>query len=63
MINLNKMLFDDKDLNNPRKLSTEAERELVLTEEKLQKAHVDYVDPNLNCFLAILPPNISLQEL
>ena len=28
---------------------------MALIKEKLQKAHVDHVDPNLNCILVILP--------
>ena len=40
---LNKTLHGDKDLNSPRKFSAEPENELALTEEKLQKVHVDCV--------------------
>ena len=49
----------DKDLNSPRELTAEAERELTIVEEKLQEAHVDRVNPNLNCILIILPSRIS----
>ena len=35
LVNLNKILDGDKDLNSPKKLSSEVERELVLVEEKL----------------------------
>ena len=55
LINLNKTLDGDKDLNSPRELTAETERELTLIEEKLQKTHVDCVDLNLNCILVILP--------
>ena len=53
MMNLNKTLDVDKDLNNPREL-------LALIEEKLQKAYVDHVDQNLNCSLVISPFKYSL---
>lgn len=39
--NLFQTLQGDKDLNCPRRLSTKTERELALTEKKLQDAHVD----------------------
>ena len=59
IIHLNKTLDGDKDLNNPRELTAEAEKELTMVEEKLQEAHVDKVDPNLSCILVILPSRIS----
>ena len=43
------------DLNHQRELSVKAEKELILIEEKLQKANVDHVDLNLNWILVILP--------
>ena len=57
--NFVKTLDGNKDLNSPRKVSAEAERELALVEEKLQKIHVDHVYPNINCILAILPSKHS----
>ena len=59
IIHLNKTLDGDKDLNSPRELTVEAEKELMMVEEKLQEAHVDRVDPNLSCILVILPSRIS----
>ena len=46
-------------MNSPRELTAEAEKELMMVEEKLQEAHVDRVDPNLSCILVILPSRIS----
>ena len=57
--NLFKTLQGDKDLNSPRELSSEAERELALVEKKLRDAHIDRVDPDLNCILVILPSKHS----
>ena len=59
IIHLNKTLDGDKDLNSPRELTAEAEKELSMVEEKLQEAHVDRVDPNFSCVLVILPSRIS----
>ena len=59
IIHLNKTLDGDKDLNSPRELTAEAEKELMMVEEKLQEAHVDRVDPNFSCVLVILPSRIS----
>ena len=39
--NLFQILKRDKDLNSPRKLSTEAGKELALIERKLEDIHVD----------------------
>ena len=36
-------LQDDKDLNSPRKLSVEAEKELALVEKKLQDTIAGYI--------------------
>ena len=57
--NLFKTLNDDNDLNCPRKLPAETERELALVEEELQNEHEDHVDHYCNCirlhyFLSIL---------
>ena len=49
----------DKDLNSPRELTAEAEKELTMVEEKLQEVHVDSVNPKLNCILITLPSGIS----
>ena len=49
----------DKDLNSPRELTAEAEKELTMVEEKLQEVHVDRVYPKLSCILVILPSRIS----
>ena len=59
IVHLNKTLYGDKDLNNSRKLTVEAEKELTMIEEKLQEAHVDRVNPNLSSILVILPSRIS----
>ena len=59
IIHLNKTLDGDKDLNSPRELTAEAEKELTMVEEKLQESHVDRVDRNLSCILVILPSRIS----
>ena len=60
LIHLNNTLDGDKDLNSPRELSAEAERELALIEEKLQNTHVDCVDLNHNCIWSYHPPNIPV---
>ena len=39
--NLFQTLQGDKDLNSPRKLSTEVEKELALVERKFQNTHLD----------------------
>ncbi|KAL6067262.1 hypothetical protein STEG23_006100 [Scotinomys teguina] len=57
--NLFKTLEGDKDLNSPRELTPEAEKELVLVEKKVQDGHVDRVDPKLDCILVILPSRHS----
>ena len=49
----------DKDLNSPRDLTAEAEKELTMVEKKLQEAHVDRVNPKLSCILDILSSRIS----
>ena len=53
-------LICDKDFNSPRELTAEAEKESTIVKEKLLEAHVDRVNPNLNCILVILPSRISL---
>ncbi|KAL6030846.1 hypothetical protein STEG23_024726 [Scotinomys teguina] len=57
--NLFKTLEGDKDLNSPRELTPEAEKELALVEKKVQDGHVDRVDPKLDCILVILPSRYS----
>ncbi|KAL6065033.1 hypothetical protein STEG23_028902 [Scotinomys teguina] len=57
--NLFKTLESDKDLNSPRELTPEAEKELALVEKKVQDGHVDRVDPKLDCILVILPSRHS----
>jgi hypothetical protein len=42
-------LQDDKDLNSPRKLSTDSEKELALIDKKLQDIHLDHIDPKKAC--------------
>ena len=59
IVDLNKTLDGDKDLNSPRDLTVEAEKELTMVEEKLQEAHVDRVNPNFIFVLVILPSRIS----
>ena len=61
--NLFLTLQGDKDLRGPRKLSTEAERELTLVEEELQDAHLAHLDPKLDCILVILPSTHSLSGI
>ena len=63
IIHLNKTLDGDKDLNSPRELTAEAEKELTMVEEKLQEAHVDRTSPKLSCILIILPSRISPIEI
>ena len=50
IIHLNKTLDGKKDLNSPRELTAEAEKELVIVEEKLQEAHVNRVNQILVVF-------------
>ncbi|KAL6093193.1 hypothetical protein STEG23_016117 [Scotinomys teguina] len=57
--NLFKTLEGDKDLNSPRELTPEAEKELALVEKKVQHGHVDREDPKLDCILVILPSRHS----
>ncbi|KAL6059591.1 hypothetical protein STEG23_036254 [Scotinomys teguina] len=57
--NLANTLEGDKDLNSPRELSAEAEKELALVEKTIQEAHVDRVNPELKCILVILPSRHS----
>lgn len=57
--NLFQTLQGDKDLNSPRKLSAEAEKELALVERKLQDTHLDRIDPKMACILVILPSTHS----
>ena len=46
-------------MNSPREITVEVVKKLTIAEEKLQKAHMDRVNPNLNCILVILPSRIS----
>lgn len=57
---LNKTLDGDKNLKSLRELTAEAEKELTVVEEKLQEAHVDRVNSNLNCTLFIMPTRIFI---
>ncbi|KAL6055804.1 hypothetical protein STEG23_028764 [Scotinomys teguina] len=57
--NLTNTLEGDKDLNSPRELSAEAEKELAIVEKTIQEAHVDRVNPELKCILVILPSRHS----
>ncbi|KAL6044961.1 hypothetical protein STEG23_011878, partial [Scotinomys teguina] len=57
--NLANTLEGDKDLNSPRELSTEAEKELAIVEKTIREAHVDHVNPELKCILVILPSRHS----
>ena len=52
-------LQGDKHLNSPRRLPTEAERELALVEKKSEDTHVDHLDPELDDILVILPSTHS----
>ena len=58
IVHLNKTLNGDKDLNSCMELTAEAEKELMVIEEKLQESHVGRVNPNLNYILVILPSRI-----
>ena len=49
--------------NSPRELTAKAEEELITVEEKLQEAHEDRVNLNLNCISVILPSRISPTEI
>ena len=62
--NLFKTLQGDKDLNSPRKLPAEAEKELALVKRKLQDTHLDLLDPKMACILVIysLPYKDSWSE-
>ncbi|KAL6089803.1 hypothetical protein STEG23_025751 [Scotinomys teguina] len=57
--NLANALEGDKDLNSPRELSAEAEKELAIVEKTIREAHVDHVNPELKCILVILPSRHS----
>ncbi|KAL6031301.1 hypothetical protein STEG23_037147 [Scotinomys teguina] len=59
--NLANTLEGDKDLNSPRELSAEAEKELAIVEKTIREAHVDHVNPELKCILVILPSRHSPQ--
>ncbi|MGE9574186.1 reverse transcriptase domain-containing protein [Escherichia coli] len=48
-------LKDDKDLNSPRILSAEAEKELQWVENRILDAHVRGINFDLDCILVILP--------
>ena len=48
-------LKGDKDLNSPRILSAEAEKELQWVESRILDAHVDRINLDLDCILVILP--------
>ena len=49
--NLFQTLQANKELNSPRTLSPEVERELALVEKELQDAFVDSFDPTIDCTL------------
>ncbi|KAL6072225.1 hypothetical protein STEG23_038050 [Scotinomys teguina] len=57
--NLANTLEGDKDLNSPRELSAEAEKELAIVEKTIREAHVYRVNPDLKCILVILPSRHS----
>ncbi|KAL6092676.1 hypothetical protein STEG23_038231 [Scotinomys teguina] len=57
--NLANTLEGDKDLNSPRELSAEAEKELAIVEKTVREAHVDHVNPELKCILVTLPSRHS----
>ncbi|KAL6091210.1 hypothetical protein STEG23_017687 [Scotinomys teguina] len=57
--NLANTLEGDKDLNSPRELSAEAEKELAIVEKTIQEAHVDRVNSELKYILVILPSRYS----
>ena len=52
-------LKGDKDLNSPRELSAKAEKKLALVEKKLQDAHVNHLDAELDYILVIFPSKHS----
>lgn len=45
--NLFQTIQGDKDLNSPRRLSAEAEKEFTLVETKLQDAHIECLNPKM----------------
>ncbi|KAL6043499.1 hypothetical protein STEG23_013971, partial [Scotinomys teguina] len=57
--NLANTLEGDKDLNSPRELSAETEKELAIVEKTIREAHVNRVNPELKCILVILPSRHS----
>lgn len=58
--NLFQILQGHKNLNSPRKLLAEADRQLALVEEKVQDVYTcDCLDPGLDCILVILPSMYS----
>jgi hypothetical protein len=52
-------LQGDSNLNSPRCLTTEAEKELTPVEQRLQEAYVDRINPKLDNKLLILPSTSS----
>ncbi|KAL6044259.1 hypothetical protein STEG23_019939 [Scotinomys teguina] len=61
--NLANTLEGDKGLNGPRELSAEAEKELALVEMTIREAHVDRVNPELQCILVIFPARHSPTDI
>jgi hypothetical protein len=61
--NLFQTLQGDKDLNSPRKLSVEAEKELALGERKSQDTHLDPIGPKMAWILVILPSTLPPTEI
>lgn len=55
LCNLLQTVQGDKNLNSPRKLSADVERKLSLLHKKLQDAHVNPLDPMLDCVSVIFP--------
>ena len=53
LCNLFQSLQGDVDLDSPRQLTKEAEKELILVERRLEDAHVNCIAAKLDCILVI----------
>ena len=60
--NLFQILQSHKELNSPRRLSAEAEKELALIKKRLQNDHIDRIDLKMACVLVIFPSIHSPKE-
>ena len=53
------LISHDTNLNSPRCLKAEAEKEVIVVKQILQEAYVDQIDPKSDCILVILPSTHS----